>query len=98
MVGQDGARVSLAGVSVHGTRDAFEETPGARGPGHQSLGQDCQDTRHRLQQGQDFARQVESRPENSQGHRRPPGTKHPHRLHRQEHHESQTQIEIVKGV
>ena len=98
MVGKDWDRVSLAGVSVHGTRDAFDETVGARGSGHQSPGQDCQDSRHRLQSGQEFARQVESRPENGQGHREPPGTKHPHRIHRQEHHESQTTFKIVKGV
>ena len=91
-------RVSLAGVSIHGTRDAFEETVGARGSGHQSFGQDCQDTRHRLQSFQDFARQVESRSENGQGHRRPPRPKHPHRIHRETHHESQTTFEIVKNI
>ena len=95
MVGQDGDGVSLARLSVHGTRYAFEETIGARGQGDQSFGQDCQDLRHRLQQIQDVARQVESRPENGQGHRQPPRPKHPHRIHRQEHHESQTTIKIV---
>ena len=95
MVGQDGDGVSLARVSVHGSRHALEETIGAWGQGHQSFGQDCQDSRHRLQPGQDVAGQVERRPENGQGHRQPPRPKHPHRIHRQEQHESQTTFKIV---
>ena len=37
MVGQDGDRISLARLSVHGTRHASEETFKARRSGHQSL-------------------------------------------------------------
>ena len=33
--------------------------------------------------------------EDGQGDRQPPGTKHPHGIHRQEHHESQETFEIV---
>ena len=95
MVGQDGDGISLAWLSIHGTRDAFEKEVGARRPWDQSIGQDCQDSRHRLQSGQDFGGQVESGWKNGQGHRRPPGTKHPHGIHRQEHHESQETFEIV---
>ena len=59
MVGKDWDGVSLARLSVHGTRDASEKETGARRSGHQSIGQDCQDTRHRLQSFQDFGGQME---------------------------------------
>ena len=95
MVGQDRHRISLARLSVHGTRDASEKTFGERGQGHQSIGQDCQDPRHRLQSIQESTRQVGSGQEDGQGHRQPPGTKHSHGIHRQTHHESQTTFEIV---
>ena len=97
MVGQDGDGISLARLSVHGSRDASEKETGTRRSGDQSIGQDCQDTRHRLQSFQDVGGQVGCGQENGQGHRQPPGTKHPHRIHRQEHHESQETFEIVKA-
>ena len=87
MVGQDGDGISLARLSVHGTRDASEETLGARRSGHQSSGQDCQDTRHRLQSSQESTGQVDGRSKDGQGHRQPPRAKHPHGIRRKKHHE-----------
>ena len=95
MVGKDWARVSLARLSVHGTRHASEETVGQRRQGDQPIGQDCSDTRHRLQSGQKSRGQVGRGQEDDQGHRHPPGKVHPHRIHRQEHHASQTKIASV---
>ena len=46
MVGKNGHRISLARLSVHGTRHAFGETAQARGQRHQSFGQNCQTVRH----------------------------------------------------
>ena len=72
-VGQDGDRISLARLSVHGIRYASENTTEARGSGHQSIGQDRQTARHRLQSCQEFTRQVESRCQDDQGHRQVTG-------------------------
>ena len=90
MVGQDGDGISLARLSVHGTRDAPGQETGAWRSRHQSIGQDSQDSRHRLQSLQEPRGQVEGRQEDGQGHRQPPRPKHPHRIHRQEYHEGQT--------
>ena len=95
MVGQDGDGISLARLSVHGTRNASQETIGPRRQGYQPIGQDCQDSRHRLQSIQESTGQVGGRQEDGQGHRQPPRTKHPHRIHRQKH-ESQTEVTLVK--
>ena len=96
MVGQDGDGISLARLSIHGTRHASQETLGPRRPGHQPFGQDCQDSRHRLQSSQESAGQVGSGQEDGQGHRLPPRTKHPHRIRGEKYHESQTEIAFVK--
>ena len=57
MVGQDGHRISLAGLSVHGAWHASRETFMQRGPWDQPIGSDCQATRYRLLQGQVLKRQ-----------------------------------------
>ena len=70
-VGQDGYRISLARLSIHGAGHQTQEkkTLEARRSRRQSVGQDRQTARHRLQSGQEFARQVESRRQEYQGHR-----------------------------
>ena len=88
MVGQDGDRISLAWLSIHGTRHASEETSGALRQGDQSIGQDCQDTRYRLQSFQESTGQVGSGQEDGQSHRKPPGTQDTHGIYRKKYHES----------
>ena len=73
MVGQDGHRISLARLSIHGVGHQTQETLEARRSRRQSIGQDRQTARHRLQSGHEFARQVESRRQEYQGHRQVTG-------------------------
>ena len=95
-IGQDGHRISLARVPVHGTGHASRGTVETQGSRHQSLGQDRQATPHRLQPGQKSAGQVASRREDGQGHRAPPRAPYHDRTHRQENHAGQKNTQAVK--
>ena len=96
MVGQDGHRISLARLSIHGAGHQTQEALEARRSRHQSIGQTGQTTRHRLQSGQEFTRQVESRRQDDQGHRQVTGQQNLARKDRQEVHASQEKARIVK--
>ena len=96
MVGKDGNGISLARLSIHGSRHTFGQTTEKRRSGYQSIGQDRQDTRHRLQSGEESQGQVDGRSKDGQGHRQATRTQDTHRVHRQTHHEGQTTHENVK--
>ena len=97
MVGQDGHRTPLALLSIHGAGHPTQEAPEARRSRHQSIGQAGQTARHRLQSGQDSARQVESRRQDDQGHRQVTGEQISGRKDGQEDHASQEKAEIVNA-
>ena len=73
MVVQDGPRTSLARLPIHGAGHQTQEAAEAGRSRRQSFGQDRQTARHRLQSGQEFARQVESRRQDDQGHQQVTG-------------------------
>ena len=95
MAGQNGPGISLAGLSVHGPWHAFEETLETRGPRHQPVGQDCQTTRHRLRQSQDFEGQACCRSSHDQSHRGIAGQADPNGKDREENHANQSQVECL---
>ena len=86
----------MARVPVHGPRHASRGTVETRGSRHQSLGQDRQATRHRLQPRRQSAGQVESRREDGQSHRAPPRAQYHDGTHRQENHAGQESTQVVK--
>ena len=69
-----------------------------RRPGYQSTGQDRQITRHRLQSRPEFARQVEIRYQDDQGHRQVTGEQDHDGKGRQENHASQETFQIVNFI
>ena len=98
MVGQDGHRIPLARLSIHGAGHQTQEAPEARRSRHQSIGQAGQTARNRLQSGQDSARQVESRRQDDQGPRQVTGQQISGRKDGQEDHASQDKAEIVRNA
>ena len=85
------------GIPVHGTRQAFEKETQAWRSVHQLAGEDCQTTRHRFFQGQEFTRKLESRCKNGEGHQPSLRQENLGRSHRQENHANQTKTQIVKA-
>ena len=95
MIGQHGARVSLAWVPVPWPRHTFEETVTTQRTGHQSVGSDCQAAQHSLRTCQELEGQACGGSQDDPSHRSFKGSQDEHGTDGQKIHASQSAIAIV---
>ena len=68
LLGKTGIEFHWPGYQYMGPGTKLKKTTETRRPGHQSIGQDRQTTRHRLQSRSEFTREVESGHHDDQGY------------------------------